>query len=118
MKGKNGARGFAFYQTHSTKTKVFGGQLYAKHQFRTYSNKSENLVYLAVEKSERTKQIDAEWTMSVWSEKESKNIFEGTYTAIFGKPDWTLGPKIDFNFTSDSSMIVTFQIKQWNVTML
>ena len=118
FKATNGASRLDFYQTHSAKKKVFGGQLYAKHQFKTYSDKFETLVYLAVEKSDRTEQIDAKWTMSVWSEKESKNLFEGTYTAIFGKPDWTLGPKFDINFTSEASMIVTFQIKKWNVTML
>lgn len=62
--------------------------------------------------------IDVEWSMSIWSEREKRNIFEGTYTAIFGKPCWNLGPVIDYDFTADPTLIITLQFKKWAVKLL
>lgn len=80
-----------------------------------YTNKVANGIYLRIDKDANTKKIEAEWTMTVWSEQQRTKILEHSFNYVFER-GWGWGmPLGDFDVATETAMLCTFKIKKWNV---
>ena len=102
---------FDYFQSYSAKEQFTGAMIYVTHEHEVYSEKTEDWIFLVIEREESTKLIKAEWNTKIW--QKGKKLLDKDYKYTFEK-DTGWGPKVKKN-CDQVEFFVMVTIKKWNI---
>ena len=114
-KGRNCNENFNWYESLSAKAKCDGGYIYVKHQVRMYPDRTEDKIFLMVQRSNDVESINADLVLNVWDNNDDHCIVDEDIKIVFNAHTITWGAAQLCSFTDQVEITLVVTLDDWEV---